>query len=195
MARQTNIFNKIPSDAFENLGLGAGVLLDDFDPNAPTAEDDSILCATTGGFTFSDTPTFKDMAEDIDNAPKNMLEYMEIDDRTIQLTGTAVSITPKLLNRLMLTVSGEAAEVFIPANRLSSDMFRDVWLVCEYGKNEGFVAIHLMNTICTSGLSLTTEDNGKTKASFTLTAHYSSEAQSTVPYEVYITQSGDMSST
>lgn len=186
MSRTTNIFNKIPVDTFENLGIGAGVLLSEFDPNAPDVVDDNILCASTGGFTFADVPTFKDMAEDIDNAPKNMKEYMEIDDRNITFAGTSVTVTSAFLQRMMLTTS--IGQTLIPAHRLDQSMFKDVWWVGEYGKDNGFIAIHIKDTLCTSGLSIVSEDGGKVKVSFTLTAHYSAAAQETVPYEVFLTQ-------
>lgn len=191
MPRTTNFFNKIPLDAFENLGIGAGILLSEFNPASPSADDENILCASTGGFSFSDVPTFKDMAEDIDNAPKNMKEYMEVDSRTVSLSGTAVSISSDFLRRVMITTT--SGEALTPAHRLDQTMFRDVWWVGEYGTNNGFIAIHLKNALCTSGLSLAVEDNGKAKVSFTLTAHYSAAAQETVPYEIYLTQ-GDAAS-
>lgn len=94
----------------------------------------------------------------------------------------------------MLT-AGATGSIITPAHRLNQSMFKDVWWVGEYGTDNGFIAIHLKNALCTSGLSLTVEDNGKAKVSFTLTAHYSASAQNQVPYEVFLTQNDNISET
>ena len=53
-------FTKIPTNTFETIQINAGVLLSEFDPTSPTVTDAKILGATTGGITFTATPTYSD---------------------------------------------------------------------------------------------------------------------------------------
>ena len=68
-------FTRIPDDTFETLQLNAGILVEEFDP--ATKEFDNIIGATSGGVNFTDTPSFIDFGEDIDNAPKNTKELTD----------------------------------------------------------------------------------------------------------------------
>ena len=61
-------FTKLPTDAFENIQLNAGILLSDFDPTTATIKQESILGATSGGINFTATPSYSDFGEDIDTA-------------------------------------------------------------------------------------------------------------------------------
>ena len=48
------------------------------------------------------------------------------------------------------------------------------------------MAIHMMNSLSTGGFAIQSSDNGKGNFAFTYTAHYSMDAQDTVPFEVYV---------
>ena len=63
---------KIPSDAFQKLQINAGILTTDFTPATGTIGESGQIGATTGGISFTATPTYKDYGEDIDNCPKNV---------------------------------------------------------------------------------------------------------------------------
>lgn len=65
-------FTKIPSDAFQKLQINAGILTTDFTPATGTIGESGQIGATTGGISFTATPTYKDYGEDIDNCPKNV---------------------------------------------------------------------------------------------------------------------------
>ncbi len=72
-------FTVIPQDTFESLQLDAGVLLRDFDITNGTFDNADIICATTGGINPSCVPTYSDFAEDVDNAPVNLMEFKHLD--------------------------------------------------------------------------------------------------------------------
>jgi hypothetical protein len=57
-------YTRAPEDAFENLVLNAGIIVDDFDPE--TGEIGNILGATTGGINFATNPSYSDFGEDVD---------------------------------------------------------------------------------------------------------------------------------
>ena len=183
-------YTKIPETTFQNLQLNAGVLLSAFDPESATVATESIIGATTGGVNFTATPTFSDYGEDIDNCPKNMKELKKLDAWEISLSGTYVTVDANAIKSLVgaAEVSGNK---ITPRNDLKLTDFTDVWWVGDYSDqngetNGGFVAIHMMNTLSTGGFAIKSSDNGKGNFAFTYTAHYSMDAQNTVPFEVYV---------
>ena len=183
-------YTKIPETTFKNLQLNAGVLLSAFNPTSATVSDESIIGATTGGVNFTATPTFSDYGEDIDNCPKNMKELKKLDSWEINMSGTYVTVDVNAVKSLAgaADVSGNK---ITPRNDLKLTDFTDVWWVGDYSDqngetNGGFVAIHMMNALSTGGFAIKSSDNGKGNFAFTYTAHYSIDAQDTVPFEVYV---------
>ena len=183
-------YTKIPETTFKNLQLNAGVLLSAFNPSSATVADESIIGATTGGVNFTATPTFSDYGEDIDDCPKNMKELKKLDSWEISLSGTYVTVDANAVKALVgaADVSGNK---ITPRNDLKLTDFTDVWWVGDYSDqngetNGGFVAIHMMNALSTGGFAIKSSDNGKGNFAFTYTAHYSIDAQDTVPFEVFV---------
>ena len=183
-------YTKIPETTFKNLQLNAGVLLSDFNPSTATVANEAIIGATTGGVNFTATPTFSDYGEDVDNCPKNMKELKKLDAWEISLSGTYVTVDANAVKALVgaADVSGNK---ITPRNDLKLTDFTDIWWVGDYSDqngetNGGFVAIHMMNALSTGGFAIKSSDNGKGNFAFTYTAHYSIDAQGTVPFEVYV---------
>lgn len=186
-------FNKIPETTFQQLQLNAGILLSSFNPSTATVENTAIIGATTGGVEFSATPEYSDFGEDIDNAPKNMKELKQLDNWTVEMSGTFVTVDG---NSIKTTIG--AADIdksdsthIVPRNDLVDGDFTDLWWVGDYSDkngetNGGFVAIHMMNTLSTGGFAIQSTDGGKGNFAFTFTAHYSMVAQETVPFEVFV---------
>ena len=183
-------YTKIPETTFQNLQLNAGVLLSDFDPETAEVSNEAIIGATTGGVNFTATPSFSDYGEDIDNCPKNMMELKKLDSWDINMSGTYVTVDVNAVKSLVGAADVETNKV-VPRNDLSLEDFKDLWWVGDYSNqngetNGGYVAIHMMNALSTSGFAIQSSDNGKGNFSFTYTAHYSMDAQDTVPFEVYV---------
>lgn len=183
-------YTKIPETTFKNLQLNAGVLLSAFDPGTATVANESIIGATTGGVNFTATPSFSDYGEDIDNCPKNMKELKKLNSWDINMSGTYVTVAANTVKTLVgaADVSGNK---ITPRNDLKLTDFTDVWWVGDYSDqngetNGGFVAIHMMNALSTGGFAIQSSDNGKGNFAFTYTAHYSIDAQDTVPFEVFV---------
>ena len=183
-------YTKIPETTFKNLQLNAGVLLKDFDPETAEVANEAIIGATTGGVNFTAKPSFSDYGEDIDNCPKNMMELKKLDSWDINMSGTYVTVDVNAVKALVgaADVSGNK---ITPRNDLKLTDFTDVWWVGDYSDQNGetkggFVAIHMMNALSTGGFAIKSSDNGKGNFAFTYTAHYSIDAQDTVPFEVYV---------
>ena len=186
-------FTKIPSDTFQKLQINAGILTTDFTPATGTIGEAGQIGATTGGVNFTATPTYSDFGEDIDNCPKNMKELKKLDSWEVTVSGTFVTVdtaTAKSLIGAADIGSSDTTKV-TPRNDVLDTDFSDIWIVGDYSDkngatNGGYIAIHLMNALSTGGFQLQTSDKAKGQFAFTYTAHYSMDAQDTVPFEVYI---------
>lgn len=192
-------YTKYPTNTFQSLVIGAGVLLSTFDPATATVTDADILGPTSGGVNFTATPSYIDFGDDIDNVPKNTKELKRIEDWEVKMSGTFIAITPATARWLagpadLNSTTGKITPRDTLDLTASTGDFRDVWLVADYsdknetgtGKTAGFVAIRMMDALSTGGFQIQTEDKEKGKFSFEFTAHYSKDAQDTVPFEIYI---------
>ena len=186
-------FRKIPENTFKNIVLNAGVLLSSFTPATPTIDDTNILGATTGGINFTATPSFTDFGEDIDNCPKNMKELKKLDSWEVKLTGTFITSNTSLIALLMGAgdVGTSDTTKVTPRVDVASTDFKDLWFVCDYSdkngeNNGGYCAIKIINALSTGGFSMQSADKGKAQFSFEFTGHVSMNAQTVVPFEVYL---------
>lgn len=183
-------FDKINENTFKQMQLGAGVLVENFNPATAELTTSQILGSTSGGVNFSAVPSFIDNGEDVDNCPKNMKELKALETWEIKMSGTFVSADINAIN--MLVGAGDvSSDKITPRNDLQAKDFKDLWWIGDYSefngaKNGGFVAIHMMNTLSTGGFAIQSGDKAKGQFAFEFTAHYSMEHQETVPFEVYV---------
>lgn len=183
-------YTKVPANTFKNLQMNAGILLKNFTVNDGSFQDSDLIGATTGGLNFTATPTFEDFGEDVDNCPKNTKELKKLTDWEVKLSGTLVTLTGEVAKTLT-AVADYAANKVTPRSELELSDFEDLWMVCDYtdvntGDNAGYIAIHMMNALSTSGFQIQTTDKGKGQFAFEFTGHYSIDAQDTVPFEIYV---------
>lgn len=190
-------FSKIPADTFKKLGINAAMLLSAFDPTAGTFETNNIIGATTGGISFNAAPEYEDWGEDIDNCPKNTKELKRLVDWAVTTSGNFVTVDAALAERLAAAADNTDGHI-VPRDVLDIQKdFRDVWIVGDYSDvntsgtgtgaaKAGFIAIHLMNALSIAGFQIQTADKAKMQYAFEFTAHYSIDAQDTVPFEIYI---------
>lgn len=181
-------YTKIPTDTFEKLVLNAGVMVDTFTPS--TGVIGNIIGATTGGINFTATPSFIDFGDDIDNCPKNTKELMHTDDWEIKMSGTLLTVDASVVARLAALADVDSTDTTKVVFRKDIDLetdFNDIWFVADYGEG-GYIAIHMMDTMSTGGFQIQSADKGKGQFAFEYTAHFSLDAQDTVPVEIYVAQ-------
>lgn len=186
-------FTKIPSDAFKKLQINAGILTTDFTPASGEVGASGQIGATTGGVNFTATPTYTDFGEDIDNCPKNMKELKKLESWEATMSGTFINADTAIAKKLIgaADISSSDTTKVTPRNDLADNDFENIWLVGDYSDengetNGGFIAIKLINALSTGGFQLQTADKAKGQFAFTFTGHYSMDAQSTPPFEIYI---------
>lgn len=183
-------FTQIPTDTFEKLQLNAGIMVDNFTPS--TGVIGNLLGATSGGVTFASNPKFSDFGEDIDNCPNGMMELKHLDSYDPSMSGTFLTCTPALIKKLLGAGVIDASDntKIVPRSELLSTDFSDVWWIGDYsdkntGENAGFLAIHLMHALNTTGFQIQSGKNAKGQMSFEFHGHYSMDAQEIVPFEIY----------
>lgn len=189
-------FTQIPTDTFQTIQLNAGILVKGatgFNPATGELTAENILGATTGGINVTCVPTYIDFGEDVDNCPKNMKELKKLDSWECKLSGTFVTVSTSLAKMMLGAADIDATDTKKVTPRVDLDQsdFEDIWYIGDYSDkngntNGGFVAIHLINALSTSGFSMQTADREKGQFSVEFTGHVSNAAQDVVPMEFYI---------
>ena len=186
-------FTKIPTNTFKELQLNAGVLVSAFTPSSGTVTASNIIGATSGGVNFTATPEYTDFGDDIDNCPKNMKELKRLDNWTVEMSGTYLTVNTTVAKALVgaADIDGSDNTKIVPSNDIADTDFSDIWWVGDYSDkngatNGGYMAIHLINALSTGGFQLQSGDKAKGQFAFTYTAHYSNTDPDKVPFEIYV---------
>lgn len=181
-------FTIVSSDAFDTLQLDAGVLLTSFDPADPeTPDDDDIIATTTGGINIVCQPTYSDLAEDVDNVPNGMKEFMHLDSWDCNIGFTSLKFNAANTKWALGSADVEEKTGYTlvkPRQKLNQSDFSAIYWVGDMA-NGGLAAVKLFNAISSSGLSIQTTKNGKGQNQQTITGHPSIDAQDVVPMEFY----------
>lgn len=184
-------YTQIPANTFKQLQMNAGILVDDFNP--ATGVIGNLVGATTGGIQFSDSMSYRDLGDDIDNCPKNMMELKKLESHSVTMSGTFVSVTAATAKMLVGAGDVDSANAthIIPRNDVIASDFGTLWWIGDYsdqntGENAGFLAIKLFNALNTGGFQIQSSDREKGQFAFSFEGHYSMDAQDTVPYEIYV---------
>lgn len=181
------MFTKVSSTAFKSIQTDAGMLLNYFNPENPTAPTDSqIICLTTGGISAKCEAQYTDFAEDIDNLPNNTKEYKRLTGWNCEISTTSYDTTAENIKLSLgaADVSSSNSKI-VPRMELRDSDFADVWWVGDR-LDGGWVAVRLINALSTAGFSIQTSKNGKGTIPLTLGGHVSTASQDVVPMEFYI---------
>ena len=186
-------YTQIPANTFKELQLNAGILTSNFAPTTGTVESNMLLGATSGGISFTATPTYADWGDGIDNCPKNMMELKKLESWEVKMSGTFLTVNTAQAKSLMAAADIGSSDTtkITPRNDVAIKDFDDIWWIGDYSDkngatNGGYIAIHMMNALSTGGFQLQSGDKAKGQFSFEYTAHYSMDAPDTVPFELYI---------
>lgn len=181
------MFTIIPQDAFEGMQLETGVLLKNFDPaNVAEPDDADIICATTGGITVECKPEFQDLAEDVDNVPDGMKEFMHLTKWNCSISTTSLDTSASGIKMSLgcADIDSNNTSKIIPRGELAQTDFSHIWWVGDKA-NGGCVAVKLKNALSVEGFSLKTGKNSKGQTTLTINGHRSIAAQNEVPMEFY----------
>jgi hypothetical protein len=198
---KNKVIATLPDNIVESLATTAGVILKDFEPKTfdVTAEGaeaelrSNILFATSGGVSVSASYETIDLADGIDNATTESMELTEIDRWTVEMSGTATTVSPEaIVSQLgaadMATDDVTGLITITPRANLELSDFKKLWYLCPYGKADGWLAIELDNTLSAS-FAFQSADKNKGTSGFTYKAYSSAANNKKVPITYYIKQS------
>ena len=183
-------FSVISTDAFDALQLDAGVLLTSFDPSNPytTPASADILATTTGGVNPTCTPTYSDLAEDVDNVPNGMKEFKHLDSWEAKMSFSSIKFnaanTKWALGAADTELLANGVTKIVPRKDLKQTDFADLWWVGDKA-NGGAYAIKLLNALSTGGLNIQSSKNGKGTNQVEVSGHVSINEQDVMPMEIY----------
>ena len=127
-------FTKIPTNTFKELQLNAGVLVSEFTPSSGTVTASNIIGATSGGVNFTATPEYTDSRDDIHNCPKNIKELKRLDNWTVEMSGTYLTVNTTVAKALVgaADIDGSDNTKIVPRNDIADTDFSDIWWVGDY---------------------------------------------------------------
>lgn len=188
-------FTKVPADTFKQLVFNAGIIVSGsgFNPATGAVTAANILYATSGGTTFASNPEYRNDGEGMDNVPENTYQLMHLKRFDPVISGTALTVTPAIAKKHIgaADIDSDNAAHIVPRSDLTAADFTDIWFIADYsdkntGDNAGFVAIHIMHALNTTGFQLQTGKDEKGQLSFEYHGHYDLTDMDTVPFEVYV---------
>lgn len=186
-------YTKVPDDLFKKIQINAGVICTGFTPATGTVE--TILSATSGGIQFASNPTYTDFFEDVDNLPPNTKQGKRITAWDPVLSGTMLQVDAANVKKRLGAADSTTADgitKITPRATLEESDFADIWFVGDYsdentGANAGFIAIHIMSALNTTGFQLQTGKNAKGQSTFEFHGHYDiTDEEQTPPFEIYV---------
>lgn len=185
-----NPFKKISANAWNDFQIDAGVVVDEYDLSNPYDEpdDDNIIFTTSGGFHLQHKNNYKDQAEDVDNVPNGMKEFMTIESTDITLDFTALTFNPACVSWGLgaadsIAMSNGITKI-VPRNNLKSRDFKTIYCIYPLMKGGALVA-KLSNVLSENGFDIQSDKTNKGKSSLSLKVHPSIYSQNTVPVEYY----------
>lgn len=182
-------FKKIKPTTFDELTMNVCMLVSTFNPatfdfNSGIAGS-TILASTTGGVTFTAAAEYTDLGDDVDNAPKNCMEFKHKEDGEVTLTGNLVTVNKQLVKMLIGAASIEGNKITPDEDLRTSHFINELWAITDYG-NGGIIAIKMKRVLNTSGFSIATTDKSKAQFAFTFTCHKTVVDEADPAYEIYL---------
>lgn len=182
-------YKKIAPGTQNQLLLGAAVIATNFDPEQGALADEDILGSTTGGVRVNIVPKYVDHGSDIDNCPKNTKELKDVEDWSINASGTFVTISPETSKMLVAAADGGENNKLTPRMSLKDEDFSELWVIGSYSASEdAFIAINLRNALNVDGFTIQTGDRAKGQFAFNFAAHFSLEDPDEVPFDIYLSE-------
>lgn len=188
------LLNAFRAETAQNMQLGAGILVANL-PNpesfSGTIPEGSInLGATSGDVSFSYTPEFRNIFEDVNGAMGNYMNGQVIDNVTAELTGSMKEITAeniKLVLGASTTTTKGNYDVIKPSLSLDEDDYiSNICWIGSMNKTGELVIIELKNALNTAGFSFSAQDKGSASVEFTFVPHFDLSNSSDIPIAIYM---------
>ena len=165
----------------ENIQLGAGAILKTKYTKGMTLSYENILSATNGGITLAIvpeyfTPTIDGNFDNVKGTGKTIIRY------TATLSFTAVEADAEVLAKA-LGCADTTGNVITGRHKINASDYSNIYAIGEKGDGS-IIQVTLKNAMNTSGLNLTTTNNGNGGISFSISANYDVNDLDTPPFEI-----------
>lgn len=178
---------KVAATAAQNIQVDAGLLLKNFDvTNVVEPQDSDIVCATTGDYSITATPTVEDFFADVNNAPTNTMEGKRITGWDCGLTISCLEVTAETIALALGASKVKADGAISPRDQYELSDFKTLYWVGDFVDADKLLVVKMSNTVSTGGLSFTATNNGKGQLALTLTPHTSLADVTEIPMDFYI---------
>lgn len=192
-------FTELPANIASHLATNAGVIMNYFDPKRMWSRaevKEHIMFATGNGIQHQCVPTYNDMFDDVDNAPKDTKQGKQLEGWETTLSTTGYTYTPETIKSSLGAATidsitdgvqeGLNVKRITPNDTLSEDDFKDLWYVTDWNKGNGFVAMVIYDALSDGGFSHQSTDNGKGQVSVSYKGHRDAEDLDRPPVEYFV---------
>lgn len=183
----------------ENIQLDAGVFMKNLDITEDMEDDalrtlilgalgkaENVIGATSGGGSFSVTPEFRNIAEDLDGARMKIKGLMAMDNVEVKLTTTIKEITIENLKLAMGAVTSTATSLKPKFTIEDTDYIKNVVWAGSMASSDKLIVIIMENVMNTAGLNFTFEDKGSGGIEVELEPFVDLASMEDIPVEVRI---------
>lgn len=183
---------QVKQDVFDNMGTGAGLVLDaaptiDTVTNEITITNSTIIGATRGGITINANPTTRSRA--VDGLASNTKGAHIVDRYEPTFSATFITEEPYILLRACGFGDIDANNIMTMRHNVDTSTgstdYIDLYVV-ETRTDGGANIYHLKNATCTAGANIKTNHEGETEIPLTFIGNYDLEDQNTVPFDMQI---------
>ena len=191
-----NILSAFRKDTAQNMQLDAGIFVanltnpSEFDGVIP--ETAINLGATSGDNSFTYTPEFRDILEDVNGARGKYKGAQVIDTITAEMSGTMKEITAENIKIALSSadiIEGSSSEKFDKIKpRLEVkdiDYLENLCWIGSINNESELIIIEMKNVLNTSGFSYTATDKGSGSVEFTFVPHFDLENPDDIPVTIY----------
>lgn len=183
----SKLLSSINAKTYENMQLGAGILVKDYNPETDPLSTATLIGATSGGSTFSAVPTLRNIAENLDGNIGNVMGLMDIDSWEIKLTTTLKEFTPEnvalALGSAKTTVLSGGTKITGMTSIEKASYIKSITWVGNIAGGK-FVAIQVRNVLNMNGMSFKCEDKGDGSLEVEFTPFFDPANMEEVPFDV-----------
>jgi hypothetical protein len=189
-------FNGMTKDTPKKFMLGAGAFFKNYEYGVDSYEtakaSGKLLGATTGGGSFTATPTVRQT--ELDGAPANTAELQNIDEWAVSMVANVKEATAALLQAALGAADIDESDtdydkVTARGDVESGDYLDNITWIGRISGSDKPVIIILKNAMSHNGLALTMADKSEAVIAVTIIGHYALEdiadGDYAAPFEIY----------
>lgn len=196
------ILSAFRADTAQNMQLDAGIFVANltdpatFDGTIP--EDAINLGATTGDNSFTYTPEYRNILEDVNGAKGLYKGAQVIDTITAEMTGSMKEVTAQNIKIALgaaditeASSSDKFDKINPRLNVKDEDYLKNLCWIGSINNEGELIIIEMKNVLNTSGFTFTATDKGSGSVEFTFVPHFDLSNPTEIPVTIYRSKKGE----